>query len=207
MIAVVAGATGLTGKALVLELLNDPRITRVVALVRARHGLSTHPKLEEALFEEGASGEVYFCCIGTTIRKAGSRSAFKRSDFDAVMAFAKLCETRGGQSFVMVSAMGASSKAFTLYSRTKGEAEEGVLGFKIPRIVIVRPSLLIGERAENRPLERASIVAWKKLAPWMPEWLRIRSGTPIPELAKLLVREGAADSPARRVLLAHELWA
>ena len=207
MIAVVAGATGLTGKVLVEQLLEDPRITRVIALVRSRHGLPSHPKLQEASFEEGATGDVYFCCIGTTIRKAGSRGAFRRSDFDAVMAFAKLCETRGGRTFVLVSAIGANSKAFTLYSRTKGEAEEGVLCRKIPRIVIARPSLLIGERSEKRPAERAAIEAWRFLAPWMPAWVRTRSGTPIESLAKVLVREGLADGPARRVLLAHELWA
>lgn len=205
MIAVVAGATGLTGKALVQELLEDPRITRVIALVRARHGLPAHSKLELVSFDEGATGDVYFCCIGTTIRKAGSRGAFRRSDFDAVMAFAKLCETRGGRSFVLVSAIGASSKAFTLYSRTKGEAEDGVKSFKIPRVVIFRPSLLIGERAENRPLERASILAWRKLAPWMPPSLRRWTGTTIPEMVRHLVREGLKTEPGRFLLHAVDL--
>jgi uncharacterized protein YbjT (DUF2867 family) len=206
MIAVVAGATGLTGKALIEELLKDPRVTRVVALVRARHGLPSHPKLQEASFEEGATGDVYFCCIGTTIRKAGSRGAFRRSDFDAVMAFAKLCETRGGRSFVLVSAMGANPRAFTFYSRVKGEAEEAVASLRIPRVIIARPSLLIGERSEKRPAERAAIEAWKVLAPWMPAGLRLRSGTPIPGLARRLVQESLSDGPSRQVLLAHELW-
>jgi len=207
MIAVVAGATGLTGKALVQELLQDSRVTRVVALVRTRHGLPSHPKLEEVSFEEGATGDLYFCCIGTTIRKAGSRGAFRRSDFDAVMAFAKLCETRGGRSLVLVSAMGASPSAFTFYSRVKGEAEEAVASLRIPRVIIARPSLLIGERAERRPLELASIQLWKALSPWMPVSLRTRTGTPISELAKRLVQESLSEGLARQILLAHELWA
>jgi uncharacterized protein YbjT (DUF2867 family) len=210
MIAVVAGATGLTGRALIEELEKDPRITRIRAWVRGVGRLPDTPKLEQVEWSEGLEGksgpgDLYFCCIGTTIKKAGSRQAFRKADFDAVVEFGRLCDRQKGRALVLVSAIGADSRSRIFYSRVKAEAEQAVNELSIPRVVVVRPSLLIGDRKETRPAERASIVLWRAVQSWMPEGLRLRAGTRIEDLARVMVQQALLPESGRSVIEADEI--
>ena len=217
MIAIIAGATGLTGKEIVRQLAEDARITEVRALVRRTGVLMKHPKIREIpLGGEGLatlagssdpalSGEFYFCALGTTIKKAGSQAAFRAVDFDAVVAFAKLCRSRNGRYLGLVSSVGANPRSPFFYPRVKGEAEESILKLDIPFTCISRPSFLIGDRDESRPLERFSIQTWRALKTLLPAPLRLRLGTPIEKLAKHLIQEAFAPSARVKILEAPEL--
>ncbi len=106
-----------------------------------------------------------FCCLGTTIRKAGSQEAFKRVDHDYPLALARLGKTVGAQQFLLVSALGADAQSSVFYSRVKGETERDIAAIGLPKVSFMRPSILLGERHERRPGERAGIFVGKLIAP------------------------------------------
>jgi len=217
MIAIIAGATGLTGTEIVRQLAQDPRVTEVRALVRRTGALMKHPKFREIPLgadgfaslagnsDPALSGELYFCALGTTIKKAGSQAAFRAVDFDAVVAFASLCRNRNGRYLGLVSSVGANAGSPFFYPRVKGEAEEAILKLDIPFTCISRPSFLIGDRDESRPLERLSIQTWRALDKILPAPLRLRLGSPIEKVAEHLIREALAPKARVTILEAAEL--
>lgn len=158
--ALLAGATGAVGKALLALLLADARYGSVKVLVRRPLGLA-HPKLEELLLDatgpagQGAklAAEDVFCCLGTTQKKAGSRAAFERVDYHLVLEVARAAFAQGAQQFLVVSSVGASLKAGSFYLRVKARMEQAVLDLGYASTHILRPSLLIAARSESRPGE------------------------------------------------------
>lgn len=163
--ALVAGASGLVGAHLLEQLAAQPDFKRVIAVTR-RPLQSDLPRLAnrivrfEALEEslKGTHAEVAFCSIGTTLRTAGSREAFRRVDFDVTLAFARAAREAGAQRFVLVSSVGASREANNFYLRVKGETEEAVSAVGFASLDILQPGLLLGSRSEMRPLELAARV-------------------------------------------------
>ncbi len=95
-----------------------------------------------------------FCALGTTIRKAGSKAKFREVDFEYPLRLAQITRMNGAGHFSIVSALGASKSSPFFYSRVKGEVEQGLQGMEWPSLAIFRPSVIAGERAESRPLER-----------------------------------------------------
>lgn len=166
--ALIAGAGGLVGGFLLRQLLAEPEYDRVIAIGRRPLGL-THPKLVTVIADFAALNQVTadlrcddaFCCLGTTIKEAGSRENFRAVDHGAVLAFAWAARRHGAQRFFVVSALGADARSRVFYSRVKGGSEEAlaVLGFQT--LGIFRPSLLLGSRATPRLGERlAAAVMW-----------------------------------------------
>lgn len=161
--ALIAGATGLVGSHLLKLLLADPQYRRVVAVTRRKLEGVSSPKLEalvvdfEALDKSLAQKNIpvddAYCALGTTIKTAGSQEAFRKVDHDYVVAFAKAARARGARRLMLVSSIGADPASSVFYSRVKGETEQalGAIGFEA--LHIFRPGLLIGERAETRPVE------------------------------------------------------
>jgi uncharacterized protein YbjT (DUF2867 family) len=159
---VLLGASGLVGGHLLHLLAGDPSYAQITLLTRRRLGLDGG-KVREAVidferpetFRAHLAGDDVFCCLGTTIKKAGSEDAFRKVDFDAPLAVAREARAAGALQFLVVTAVGADAKSRIFYSRVKGELENalGALGF--PRgLRIFRPSLIVGERGERRPAER-----------------------------------------------------
>lgn len=174
--AALAGASGLVGGFLLQRLLEDPATASVCAPTRAP--LPPHPKLLNPRVEGGWAlppvDEAY-CALGTTLKKAGSPEAFRAVDLDLVAAFAKAARAAGARRFGLVSAVGADPRSRLLYSRVKGEAERAVSsGFEC--VVIARPSILLGPRAEHRPAERLGISLALALRPLIPKrWRAVRA--------------------------------
>ncbi len=147
----LAGASGLVGHELLQLLLAQSPRPSVHALVRRRpapadarvHWLTVDFTALPAL----PAATQAWCCLGTTIKQAGSQAAFKAVDFDAVLAFARAAKAAGVQRFGVVSALGASPRAASFYSRVKGEMEAAVGSLGFDQLVIARPSLLAGDRA------------------------------------------------------------
>lgn len=169
-IAVVLGATGLVGKAVTEDLLGG-EWDEVRVLVRRPLPLKD-PKLKQLQIDwdklgqykehfEGANA--VFCCLGTTIKKAGSREQFERVDLEYPLAAAAIAKECGVKQFLSVSSMGASAKSRNFYSRTKGRAEDGLIAANFHGLHLFRPSLLLGEREEFRLGERAAAVVMKAL--------------------------------------------
>lgn len=178
--ALVLGATGLVGRRVVDALRALAPAWRVTTLGRrplglpAGEGVVEHvaplERMEEArhLFATDA----VFCCLGTTLRAAGSRDAFRAVDHDAVVRAGRLASVAGARTFLLVSAAGADAGSAFFYNRVKGEAEDAIAALPIPGIALVRPSLLLGARTERRPAERAAQVVMGALAPLMVGPLR-----------------------------------
>lgn len=165
--AIIAGATGLVGGYVLQLLLADGGYERVVAVGR-RELTTRHPKLEQRIVDFDAldalppsppdfpAADDVFCALGTTIKRAGSREAFRRVDHDYVVALARAGLRAGATQFLLVSAIGADPNARVFYSRVKGETEAAVRQLPYRGIQIFRPSLLLGERAEFRIGERVA---------------------------------------------------
>ena len=154
----VAGATGLVGKAIVEGLLADGRVAAVHTLGRrpskVRHAkLTSHVVDFAALPKLPALDEVYLA-LGTTIKVAGSKAAFRAIDFEANLAVARLALEAGARRCGLVSAMGASPTSRVFYSRVKGELEEALASLPFEGLVLARPSLLVGQRSELGQPER-----------------------------------------------------
>jgi uncharacterized protein YbjT (DUF2867 family) len=159
-VILLAGASGFVGNLALTELLDAPDISRVFAITRRPLGRE-HPRLANRIVQfdqmqsqlKGLTCQVALCSLGTTIRQAGSESAFRKVDFDAVLAFAQTAKAAQAQRFVVVSAALADSASKNFYLRTKGEMEEALQGVGFASLDILQPSLLLGWRGEIRPLE------------------------------------------------------
>ncbi|MGH7674342.1 MAG: NAD(P)H-binding protein [Gemmatimonadales bacterium] len=158
--ALVAGASGLVGGQLLDLLLEDADYTAVTALVR-RELPRPHRKLGQRLvdFDRLADGDLpraddVFCCLGSTMRQAGSKDAFRTVDFTYVERLARLALQHRAKQFLLVSTLGADPRSRVFYNRVKGETEEAVRKLSFEGVHIFRPSLLLGVRREIRPAER-----------------------------------------------------
>jgi len=163
--ATLIGATGLIGGELLSLLLSDDYFEKVRILVRTPFNV-VHPKLEKKLvdFNDNDSllvalegSESIFVAVGTTQKKVrGDKVAYRKVDFDIPVHAAKFCKMVGCKTFVLVSSVGATSKSHNFYLQLKGEVEDTVREMEIGSVHIMRPSILLGERKESRPLEKIS---------------------------------------------------
>jgi uncharacterized protein YbjT (DUF2867 family) len=162
-VALLAGASGLTGGLALDGLLAAPDISRVIAVTRRPLGRE-HPRLANRIVQferleaqlQGARCDAALCCLGTTIRRAGSEPAFRAVDIECVLAFARAAKAAGARRFVVISSVGADPDARSFYLRTKGEMEELLEAVRFESLDILQPSILLGARAETRPLELAA---------------------------------------------------
>jgi len=199
----LAGASGLTGEHLLDRLLNEPTVTRVLA--PSRKPLAEHPRLENpvgdpAVFLPQLSGQVdiAFCCLGTTIKQAGSEAAFSAVDLDMVVAFAKRARELGARHLIVISAIGADPKSSIFYNRVKGEMEQALRAQDWPQLTIVRPSLLLGERLEPRLAEQV-VGTLSRLIPGKYH------GIEVCELARAMWRLALEEQDGVRVVESDEL--
>jgi uncharacterized protein YbjT (DUF2867 family) len=171
-IALLAGASGLTGSHTLEALLGAPEISRVLAVSRRPLGRE-HPRLANRIVQferleaqlKGVSCDVALCCLGTTRRQAGSQEAFRAVDVDCVLSFARVAKAASAGRFVVISSVGADPAARNFYLRTKGEMEGELEAVGFESLDILRPSLLLGWRGEMRSLELAATALMPLLNP------------------------------------------
>jgi uncharacterized protein YbjT (DUF2867 family) len=162
--ALVIGATGLVGSNLVDLLLAHPGFSKVTIFVRRTSGRN-NPKLEEHVinFDQPdtwsnlVSGDVLFSCLGTTIKKAGTKEAQYRIDYTYQYEFAKIAAAAKVHSYVLISSSYASPQSRIFYSKMKGELDRDVKMLNFPSIHIIKPGILEGKRDEERPGESTGI--------------------------------------------------
>lgn len=165
----VTGATGLVGGHLLRMLLNEPRIHAITAPTRRpladMVGVSNphDPQLTDALAQVTDPIDIVFCCLGTTRREAGSKEAFIHADYTLVVDTALTGRRLGAQHMLVVSSMGANAHSPFFYNRVKGEMEEALIAQKWPSLTIARPSMLLGDREQQRTNERLFAPLFKLL--------------------------------------------
>ncbi|HEX8694653.1 MAG TPA: NAD(P)H-binding protein [Longimicrobium sp.] len=212
--ALVLGATGLVGGHCLDLLLADGAWTRVATLGR-RPAAREHPKLEQRTadfdrLDEHADAfavDDVFCCLGTTIRAAGSREAFRRVDHDYPLAAARLASARGARHFLLVTALGADPGSRVFYNRVKGEVERAVAALPFAGVLLARPSLLLGEHSGRRPAEALAQKAAPVLNPLLVGPLRRYRALPAAAVAGALVRLAREGVAGVRVVESDELAA
>ncbi len=172
--ALVFGATGMIGSYLLDELLKNAEYSTVKAFVRKPLSLQ-HPKLKQIItdfhslndIQSEISGDVLFCCLGTTIKNTPSQEGRRFVDKEVPVQLAALAAANQVPSFFIVSSAGASAKASNFYIRVKGEMEEAVSRFNMKQIVFMRPSFLLGDRKEYRAIEGVMSIVTRLFAPLM----------------------------------------
>ena len=139
-----------------------------------------------------SAADVY-CCLGTTIKQAGSQAAFRRVDFDFVVALASAAAQGGAQRLLIVSALGADPRSRVFYNRVKGEMEEAVRAVRVPKTLLFRPSLLSGPRAAPRFGEQAGLVIGALLGPLLGRYRPIHGDL----VAAAMLRAALDDLPSQ----------
>ena len=156
--AIVFGATGLVGRALVDQLCNSTQYELITVFVRKNSGIPGRGKINEILidferiedYSDLIKGNDLFICLGTTIKKAGKVSRMEEIDCTLPVKIATIASANMVEKLAAVSSLGADSDSANYYLRIKGEMENGLLGLKFKTIAILRPSILLGVRTERR---------------------------------------------------------
>ncbi len=203
--AVVLGATGLIGSALVEQLLQDDAFSTVRLLVRRPIALQ-HPKLDiritdfsdyEAYKKNLGAGDCIFCCIGTTNANVkGDKALYRSIDFDIPVNAARFGNEAGFKQYLLISAIGANAASRIFYSRLKGEVEEVIAAFPFDGFHIFRPSFLVGERKEKRLGEMIGTVIFRLFSFMIPSKYKAIEGKTV---AKAMLQAAKANKPGIHV--------
>lgn len=213
MKAVIAGATGLVGSFVLQKLLDNPQVSEVIALTRRTLSLQS-PKLKPVLIKDFSQmanmqsqlkGDIYFCCLGTTIKEAGSQENFRKIDFDAIVEFAKVAKANEAQSFVLISAVGANAESPIFYNRVKGETEEALKALHFRSLIVFQPGLLIGNRTKLRIGEKLAISAFKLLSPLLPGRFEKMFATDVELLANRIVEASLASQSGLQIISSRDI--
>lgn len=200
------GATGLVGREILRQLCADPGIGRVVVLVRRLFQAPDDPKLQIEVVDFDAlesRAELFavdqiFCALGTSIKQAGSQSAFRRVDLEYPLIAARLGIEHGATHYLVVTAVGASAASRVFYNRVKGELEDSLRTLSYRSITIARPSLLLGDRQEHRFGEELG----RRFG-----WLAPGRYRPVAAsaVARALVLAAREDRPGMRIIESEEI--
>lgn len=202
MTALLAGGTGLIGRELARHWTGPGPLHLLVRKpMQAEQPLHRVHVVDFAALPPLPQADTAFCTLGTTIKAAGSKEAFRAVDFDAVLAFARAAQRAGVRHFAVVSALGANPRSRTFYNQVKGEMEAALTVLGFASLVIARPSLLAGDRASlnqpARPGERLALVLTAPFRPFLPKaWRPIEAAT----VARALLRATSRPEPGVRVL-------
>lgn len=172
--AIIIGSTGLTGSALLNILLNSNEYAKIISFVRKATHIN-HPKLIEYLinfdnidsYQSLINGDDLFCCLGTTMKKAGNQEEFEKVDLLYPLTFAKIAANNGTKQCLVISSIGANPDSKNFYLRTKGKLEVELRKFPFQSISVFRPSLLLGDRKEFRIAEKLGEYSLKALSVMM----------------------------------------
>ncbi len=211
--AIVAGATGLVGEQLINLLLSSPEYGKVIAVVRKPLAI-THQKLEQKVIEfsqllselSDIKADHGFCCLGTTIKTAGSKENQHVIDHDYVVNFARAAYQAGASRFAVVSSIGASSSSGNFYLRTKGKMEVDLQQIPFEGLYILQPSFLLGDRKEFRSGEKFGIVLMKLLSPLMVGSLRKYRGVLASVVASSMIRVINSDEKNVQIIRSDKLF-
>lgn len=194
--AIIAGASGLIGGHLINLLLNSEEYDTVIALVRKELNIS-HKKLEQKIVDFNnpdalkISGQDIFCCLGTTIKNAGSEENFRKVDLEYPVALAEATLAAGASNFLVVSSMGAGIRSRFFYSRVKGEMEEEISRLGFLSVGIFRPGMLLGKRKEFRLGELTGKILMQIFSPLIPKKYRAVQAVKVAETVLNFASKGA----------------
>ncbi|HCY41521.1 MAG TPA: NADH-quinone oxidoreductase subunit F [Prolixibacteraceae bacterium] len=209
-VANIIGASGLVGQQLLQQLLAHPEFEKVRSFVRRPSG-NVHPKLDELVIDfdqpenwsKLVKGDVLFSSLGTTIKTAKTKENQYRVDFTYQYEFAKAAAENGVSTYVLVSSMGADARSSVFYSRMKGELEVAVSKLNFRKCTIFRPSILDGDRKEQRTGEKIGLVISRVLTRFI---LKKYRPTPVDVLAAKMINLSLDQKEEFRVIDGLEIF-
>jgi len=209
----IFGATGLVGGEALRLALADARVSSVIAPTRralpailgSDDRMSERAKLDNPVVDFDAlsvdapwwAADAVVCALGTTIRDAGSRAAFRRVDVEHVATIARRAREAGARAFALNSSLGADASAGNFYLRCKGEAENAVRDCGYPSVTVVRPSIIGGERARRRPMEHVGMRVLRAFEPVVPKRYRV---VPAARIARCMLDAALAAEPGLHIV-------
>ena len=169
--ALIIGGTGLIGSELLNLLLDSNDYLKVITFVKRDTGIK-HPKLTQHIidfdkpetYKDLVVGDDFFCTIGTTIKKAGSKKAFRKVDFGYPKQFAAFALQNKVKNYFIISSLGANAKSGNFYLKTKGEIQDFLKDCNFESVAVLQPSLLLGNRTEFRLGEKVGAFFMKTLS-------------------------------------------
>jgi uncharacterized protein YbjT (DUF2867 family) len=211
--AIIAGATGLVGTCLLHKLLADPAYGKVIAVLR-KPMARENEKLVQMVIDfdrlpgtlAGVKADHAYCCLGTTIKTAGTKEKQYVIDHDYVVQFALGSFNAGVKHVAVVSSIGANAGSSNFYLRTKGEMERDIRKIPFAGINILQPSLLLGERAEFRTGEKSAIAVMKILNPLMVGGLKKYRGVQASAVANCMIRHLLSEVNGVKVIRSDEIY-
>lgn len=210
--ALIAGASGLTGSMCLRLLLQNDRYAKVIALGRSPLPMQ-HPKLEQLVvdfdklekYKHSLIADDIYCCLGTTIKKAGSKANFYQVDYTYVTTLARITAANFASQFLVVSAMGANPNSLIYYSRVKGLMEEAVKPLSFLAVHIFQPSLLTGPRVEKRLREKLAQVTMQTLRFLLVGALRKYRAISADRVAKAMLHAAKQDGAGVRIYTSEKI--
>jgi uncharacterized protein YbjT (DUF2867 family) len=204
----LAGATGLVGKSVLQQALAHPNVARVIA--PTRRPLPVHPKLHNPLIDFDAlpieadwwRADAVICALGTTMKQAGSKEAFRKVDLEYPLAIAKIARRHGADAFALNSATGANPQSRVFYSRTKGEIEQAIGDVGFSSVTFVRPGLITGDRETPRAGEKIAEIILTALRPLIPKRYR---AVPAERIAHVLLDHALNPAPGCRIVESEQI--
>lgn len=200
--AILLGASGAIGNSLLLLLLENKYYAEVLILVRKELKIQ-HPKLKQLAIDFDKisdyageiSGDVVFCCLGTTKNKTPDEQQYKKIDYQYPLEVAGIAARNGVQSYHLVSSIGADKNSSVFYTRTKGEVECDLQAIPFKNIHIYRPSLLDATRKDKRFMEGSISIIMQVVNPILiGKWRKYRSIN-VENVARAMVRASLEDYP------------
>lgn len=211
-IAVIVGYTGLIGTAVLKLIQKNTGYREVHLLGRNKPEIEPDPRvifhkvdlLHLTLNKQSYQHADVFCCLGTTMKKAGSKEKFKEVDFEMIVEVAKTFETKENK-FILISSIGANPESSNFYLRTKGETEKNILSLNYDSIIILRPSILFGPRKETRIGEKIGIYSMKMLSPFMIGSLRKYRGNESTDVAQVMLAAAQSKHDGKYIIESYDI--
>lgn len=205
---ILLGATGLVGRHLLDRMLADEKVDRVITPVRRpirRHAKLSAPLMDFQNLDFDADfwkADAVLCALGSTMKKAGSREAFRFVDYELPMAIARLTKANQTPAWVLNSAAGANKGSSFFYNRVKADLEDGLTALDFPSLTIVRPGVIKGIREEFRPGERALIAGLRLVSPLLTaSWHPVEADN----IARAMLAAAINSAPGKHVIPSEQL--
>ncbi len=210
--AIIIGASGLTGQSLLNQLLQDEQFDTVILFLRKALNI-VHPKLVQHCVDFNAldayrdliKGDVVFCCMGTTIKVAGSQEAFKKVDYTYPTEFAKIAKQNNVSTFCLQSSLGADSKSTNFYLKVKGETEDFIRQLNFVSFASFRPSMLLGNRTEFRLGENIGKIVMQALSFMFIGKLKHYKAIHVNQVASAMIKHSTANKTGNVIIENEEM--
>jgi len=210
--ALLVGASGLIGSEVLNILIDEPKYEKIHMLVRKSLNPKSPKVIEHIInfdelqsFNPGVEVDDVYCSLGTTIKKAKTKENFRKVDFDYVFALGKNALQWNAKKFMLVSALGANARSRIFYNRIKGEVEEALMKLDFQGLYFFRPSLLMGNREEQRAGEKTAIAVYKIINPLFMGPLKKYKGIDYRKVARAMVSAALNTNESFKIFESDEI--